>query len=282
MRQRGFTIVELVVVIALLGIISIVTVGFITSTVQGQADIQRRDQLSSSARGAVERIAREVRNALPNSVRVSGACLEFIPALAASRYESVPLTVAAASNAFPSVPFAVEPTGGYIAVYPIDTNRADGSTAANPIYDLDGWSIISPLMASSTLRAASGAVSVRLTANHAFPADSPSQRYFIVDQPVSFCVDGTDLYRYANYGFQTTQLDTSSSTFSNMSEPSKRLLAGGIEGATVTPFSYQGATLARKGVVLIDLFVQDQVLTAADPVQESIRVQFEVQVKNVP
>lgn len=289
-KQYGFTIVELIVVIVLLGIISTVTVGFVTSTMQGYADLTRRDQLSSAVRVAVERMAREIRNALPNSIRVDGAgqCIEFIPSLAASRYLSIPIS---ASSSFPSVPFAVEPPIGRIAVYPIDTNTADEPArpaGENPIYDLDSLSIISPLMsASSALESASGTVDVLLTSTHSFPAESPSKRYFIVDEPVSFCIVGTDLYRFqgasgSSYTFANSQPD-GVTLFANLSEPQEALLASDIvTPVDSSPFKYSEATLLRNGIVLFDLFVQDQILTAADPTQESIRVQFEVQVKNVP
>ncbi|MCP4597307.1 type II secretion system protein [Neptuniibacter sp.] len=298
MRQRGFTIVELIVVITLLSIISLVTVGFITSTMQGYADLKRRDQLSSAARVAVERMAREVRNALPNSIRVpaDGSCLEFIPAIAASRYVSVPIS--ATSTGFPSVPFAVAPDQGRIAVYPIDTNRADEvspggddigrSATINPIYDLDSWSIISPaiISAPNDLVAASGAVNVVLSSSHRFPTDSPSQRYFIVDEPVSFCVVGTDLYRFQGeggaYTYATTQ-PTGAALDSALDEPEQALLASDIESPSGSQsFRYSEASLQRNGIVLFDLLVEDQVLTSADPTQENIRVQFEVQVRNVP
>lgn len=291
--QKGFTLVELIVVITLLGIISLVTVGFITSTMQGYADLTRRDQLSSAVRVAVERMAREIRNALPNSIRVNGAgtCLEFIPSLAASRYISVPLSASAATTSFPSVPFAVEPPRGRVAVYPIDTNTGDEParpSGLNPIYDLDSWSIISPLMsASSALESATGSVNVLLSSAHRFPTDSPSKRYFIVDEPVSFCVVGTDLYRFqgssgSSYSYAINQLDAAT-LFANLAEPQEALLASDVvTPVDSTPFKYSEATLLRNGIVLFDLFIQDQQLSVSDPTQESIRVQFEVQVKNVP
>lgn len=300
MQQRGFTLIELIIVITLLGIISLVTVGFITSSMQGYADLTRRDQLSSAVRVAVERMAREVRNALPNSIRVNadGSCMEFIPALAASRYVSVPLAVA--SGGFSSVPFAVEPEQGRIAVYPIDSNRIDETASGaddasrtssqNPIYDLDSWSIISPLIsASSALESGSGTVTVDFNgaSSHRFPADSPAKRYFIVDEPVSFCLVGSDLYRFQGqngsaYSYAQNQLD-GATLFANLSEPQEALLASDVVSpAGSQPFRYEGATLQRNGIVLFDLFVQDQDLSVADTTQEGIRVQFEVQVKNVP
>ena len=295
MRQKGFTLVELVIVITLLGIISLVTVGFISSSMQGYADLKRRDQLSAAARVAVERMAREVRNALPNSIRVdgTGTCLEFVPAVAASRYLSVP--TASAATSFDSVAYAVEPefVSGRVAVYPIDSNVSDEAHADNPIYKPDSNSIVSPILAAGLTLApnptpASGAVTVTFLggAAHQFPSDSPSARYFIIDEPVSFCLVGTDLFRFqgANgsaYTFSVTQ--PSAATLSALSEPSKALLASDVVSPSGSQtFRYSEATLQRNAIVLFDLLVQDQVLTVSDTTQEEIRIQFEVQVRNVP
>jgi MSHA biogenesis protein MshO len=295
MRQKGFTLVELVIVITLLGIISLVTVGFISSSMQGYADLKRRDQLSAAARVAVERMAREVRNALPNSIRVNGTgtCLEFVPAVAASRYLSVP--TASAATSFDSVAYAVEPefVSGRVAVYPIDSNVSDEVHADNPIYKPDTHSIVSPILAAGLTLApnptpASGAVTVTFLggAAHQFPADSPSARYFIIDEPVSFCLVGTDLYRFQGengsaYTFSVTQ--PSAATLNALSEPNKALLASDVISPSGSQtFRYSEATLQRNAIVLFDLLVQDQVLTVSDTTQEEIRIQFEVQVRNVP
>ena len=78
-RVGGFTLIELVVVITVMGILSIGAVSFITDASDGYANTVRRTELGSTMRLAAERVTRELRNALPNSVRVSGNCLEFIP-----------------------------------------------------------------------------------------------------------------------------------------------------------------------------------------------------------
>ena len=137
------------------------------------------------------------------------------------------------------------------------------------------------------LAAESGTVDVMLSAVHAFPTDSPSLRYFIVDEPVSFCVVGTDLYRFqgvtaSNYSYAIDQPD-GATLLSSLSEPQAALLASDIVSPVGSAsFKYSDATLLRNGIVLFDLFVQDQQLSVSDPTQESIRIQFEVQVKNVP
>jgi MSHA biogenesis protein MshO len=240
-------------------------------------------------------MAREVRNALPNSIRVdgTGTCLEFVPAVAASRYLSVP--TASAATSFDSVAYAVEPeiVSGRVAVYPIDSNVSDEAHTDNPIYKPDTNSIVSPILASGLTLApnptpSSGAVTVTFLggASHQFPSDSPSARYFIIDEPVSFCIDGTDLYRYQGengsaYTFSVTQ--PSVAALNALTEPNRALLASDVVSPSGSQtFRYSEATLQRNAIVLFDLLVQDQVLTVSDTTQEEIRIQFEVQVRNVP
>lgn len=97
-RQYGFTLVEMVVVIVVLGAISAGTAMYIVRSMEAYSDTVRRDQLTSTARIAVEKMTRELRNALPNSIRVDNSggthCIEFFPVQSGSSYESVPRTAA--------------------------------------------------------------------------------------------------------------------------------------------------------------------------------------------
>lgn len=92
---RGFTLVELVMVILLLGVMATFTSQFIGIGTQIYGDASRREQLMSDARFALERLNRELRDAVPGSVRIEdeagnpldqGACLRFWPIATASRY----------------------------------------------------------------------------------------------------------------------------------------------------------------------------------------------------
>ena len=69
---RGFTLIELVVVITLTGIIAVLVGRNITRPVEGFIDLGRRAELVDIAELALRRMGREIHLALPNSVRVSG------------------------------------------------------------------------------------------------------------------------------------------------------------------------------------------------------------------
>src|SRR3954467_11805969 len=85
--QRGLTLIELVVSMVLVAIIIGATLYFAYPLRQA-VDLTTRAELTDIADNALQRIAREVRSALPNSVRVdpSGKFLELMPVRTAGRY----------------------------------------------------------------------------------------------------------------------------------------------------------------------------------------------------
>lgn len=92
-RNRGFTLIEAIVVIVITGIIAGMVAVFIRTPVDGYLDAERRAGLTDIADTAVRRMARDLRLALPNSVRTSadgsGLCIEFIPTKIGARYRAV-------------------------------------------------------------------------------------------------------------------------------------------------------------------------------------------------
>lgn len=70
-HPTGFSLVELVVVILIVGILSAIAGKFITRPVEGYIDLERRTQLVDQAEMALRRIQRDIRQALPNSIRVT-------------------------------------------------------------------------------------------------------------------------------------------------------------------------------------------------------------------
>ena len=91
-RTRGVTLIEMVIVIAITAIVAGAVAVFISRPIEGYADAVRRAELTDTADTALRRISRDLRTALPNSVRIATvggvAYLEFLQTGAGGRYRS--------------------------------------------------------------------------------------------------------------------------------------------------------------------------------------------------
>jgi len=87
--ERGVTLIELVVTIVVIAII-VTAVSFFLTPLRQSADVATRAELSDIADNALQRIGRDVKLALPNSVRVASSggalYLEFLAVRTAGRY----------------------------------------------------------------------------------------------------------------------------------------------------------------------------------------------------
>ena len=89
--QHGFTLIELVMVIVIMGVIGATLAVFMRAPVDAYVDSGRRAALTDLADTAVRRMARDIARALPNSLRTpSTQCVEFIPTRTGGRYRAEP------------------------------------------------------------------------------------------------------------------------------------------------------------------------------------------------
>jgi MSHA biogenesis protein MshO len=89
--QRGFTLVEAIIVIVIMGIVGGMVGIFIAMPVRGFQDSAARAELTDIADLALRRMARDIRLAVPNSVRVNaaGTAIEFLQTKTGGRYLAV-------------------------------------------------------------------------------------------------------------------------------------------------------------------------------------------------
>ncbi|MFT5635936.1 MAG: MSHA biogenesis protein MshO, partial [Cognaticolwellia sp.] len=126
-KQQGFTLVELVTVIVILGVVATSITSFLRFGTKSYTDAADREALISTARFVIERLNREVRHALPNSIRTIGAdnqCLEFVPIDKSAIYLDIPVAPEPANNSVDVVMLAdsLLPTTQYVAVYALNSN----------------------------------------------------------------------------------------------------------------------------------------------------------------
>lgn len=262
---RGFTLVEATVVIAVTGIIAAMVALFIRAPVQSYVDATRRAELTDVADTALRRIARDVRLALPNSVRVTTAggvsYLEFLQTSGGGRYRAE-LTDTGSGDAldFSSADTTFDVLGPAVALPAGDLNRVAVFNLGIPGADAYAGDNI----ANGPATVAGNTLTIPSTL---FPFESPSRRFQIVAFPVTYECNpaaGT-LTRYWNYPIAAAQ-PTPPAGGGNA------LLANGVSACS---FTFNPVVVAqRAGLVTLHLTV-----TRLD---ESVRLYHAVHVSNVP
>jgi MSHA biogenesis protein MshO len=88
-RQAGFTLIEAIMSIVLIGIIGGIVAVFIRAPIQSYKDSVERAELTDLADLSLRRMARDIRLALPNSIRIiNGRTIEFLLTKSGGRYLS--------------------------------------------------------------------------------------------------------------------------------------------------------------------------------------------------
>lgn len=97
---QGFTLVELIVTLVLFGTIAATLTLFFRPAFDAWMDARTRAALADQAGNAVQRLLRDVRAAVPNSVRTPAtSCFELVPTSSGGRYRLAPDTTQSGSAA---------------------------------------------------------------------------------------------------------------------------------------------------------------------------------------
>ncbi|MBV7317389.1 PilW family protein [Shewanella sp. NIFS-20-20] len=270
--QSGFTLVELVTVIIILGILAVGISSFIVFGTQIFVQANAVEKMLGQSRFAIERMSRDIRSAVPNSLRLTQSgnlwqCLELLPISASSTYTSLPVYPNPASATATAIATSQAVAAGQnMLVYPLTAADVYGDPAATTgkIFALAGSEVVGD---DQTLRFGNDVQ---------FSENSPRQRFYIASQPISYCFirepgsSTLELRRYANYGIQIEQ-----------PQPSDGLNAGVLMAENIAndlvvqpPLTVNPANLIDNALVL---------LTPEFSVAgESFRYEQQVQVINAP
>jgi MSHA biogenesis protein MshO len=266
-KQSGFTLIEMIIVIVITGILAGIISTFITRPIEGYVNLSQRAALVYNAENAIRQMRLDIHSALPNSVRVNTAknALELLSTVEAMRYRAQPpgdattrLNFSAADDQFNvfgnfiqlgNLPFT---SATYrIAIYNIGaldystippTPIAGANAYAGP--NAAGANVITPAGTTITITDNGNEDHVDINPAFQFSFESPAQRLFVVDTPVSYICDLTagTLTRYSGYNIQTSQPVPPTSGGS--------LLAQNI---TDCSFSYQPGTSQRAAIVSLKI-----------------------------
>ncbi len=271
---KGFTLLELIMVMVIVSILATMTTDILTLPVKSYLDQQRRGALVDSMEMSVRQMQRDIRQALPNSIRIPAAnTLEFLHTIEGGRYRvskdidgsgdilDFTGTEAVASNKSFDVLGSLQSTpadGDFVVIYNLDAVSTGTSTDPNA-YDGDNLAEIDGTVSTAD--------KIVLKTAKIFPYASPQQRFFIVDTPVTYrCVDG-ELRRYDNTTDASYSIGAATATLNYALQAKATSIS--------CSFSYDSGTASRAAMVTLELNLTDQA-------GESVSRIHQIHVDNLP
>lgn len=251
--SRGFSLIELILVMVMMGILATISTKIITLPVNSYLDLERRTALVDASETTLSRLQRDIRRALPNSIRLSenGSVLELLHTRTGGYYRAKQasdgsgdiLDFTQNDNAFDVFGGLDDLPQGELVIYNLGIAGADAYAGDNR----------SRLTNTATVNL--------LTFNaKQFPLPSPEQRFFIVDTPITYRCLGSQLLRYDGYTIaESPSLGTPSIQADKLS---------------TCHFNYDSGTAMRSGLVTIAMTLTDK--------GESVHLWQQVHVDNVP
>jgi MSHA biogenesis protein MshO len=284
-RSQGFTLVEAIVVMVIIGIVAAMVAVFIRAPILGYRDTVDRAEITDQADLALRRMARDIRLALPNSVRLidNGVGVEFLQTRSGGRYLSVddgvqnlPALDDPTQTSFtvfaPPATFNQVVAGDRVVVYNLGTGMAPADAYAG-----GNTAVIQATPARASDPTLGPIATVTLDRNpfatQSPVMTSPTYSFQVISGAVSFyCApqaDGTlALWRAWNYGINLTP---SIPTGGNRAVVASRLTGCG------NIFSYGSAATQRSALVLLSLELKGRY-----PDSPPIRLVHQVHVDNTP
>lgn len=220
-RNSGFTLIELVVAMTLTTLVIGFVAMFMTAPVDAYISQSERSHLNDSATTITRSLEEDLRNALPNSVRIRNSgtrsILELLKVEAVSFYRPTGQLGSTAAREFDVAPTTetqfslfgrlnMSPTSGYLVV----ANLGTGFTPRDAYRLTNSGTImaLTPGRMSVVQNVTTLEEQVTLTPGFLFAASDTTNRMFLVSGPVSYICNSAAnmraLHRYESYPVTTT------------------------------------------------------------------------------
>lgn len=301
-KSKGFTMIELIVVMVLIGILSGIVFIILRGPMQAYIENERRARLVDVAETALQRMTREIRLALPYSIRRATSAgivsLEFLRTFDGGRYRArgagrLKFTPGNNNQTFTVLSKLTNPGGiqtgsqsvdclnssayclviyniGQPLIAPTAVPPPDNPPSANAY--LGASDIFDGNIATISAVGASGGFDELTFDNSDLPSwnyglQSPNQRFHIVDTAVSFVcnINTGEINRY--YGYPITQSQ------STAPGGTANLL---IDQVTACDFTVIDPTSSRAGLLTMKITITDPVSS------QSVTLLQQVHLDNVP
>ena len=284
LRRGGFTLIEVAIVIVITAIVAVGVAVFLRAPVAGYVDSAARADLADTADTALRRMARDIRLALPNSVRTANDAsnaqyIEFLLTRTGGRYLSTDDNPTSGNvldfyggslkfdvvGTMPSAEQTIQ-VGDSVVVYnlgqgivPADAYQTGGQSNRAQIAGISGNTIT---MATNPYTA------------QTIKMPSPYYRFQVISGPVTYRCDPNvthTLTRYWNYTISATQ----PTSVAAMSTGQNALIATGVSSCA---FTYSLTDSMSSALVVLDL----QLTSATDANAGTVGLFQQIHVDNTP
>lgn len=312
MKTKGFTLIELVIVMVLAGILSVAVSVFIARPISAYASVASRASLVDAADMTLRRMSRDIQSAVPNSLRVktvgNRSAIEMVNIVEGMRYRATPagpyLDFSAPITNFHvigqfqfAIPNGTNPgnptciaNNCRLVVYNTGANTGGAIPSDNPAPGVNVYSTvaappcagcnpppgsvtITPVGTSVTLTNPGSEGNVLMSSGVQFALPSTRQRIDIVDTPVTYLCDvSANQQNITRYSNYTI---TPVQPTDPAVAPLNSATAAQLTGnVTACGFTYSPGTPQRNGVISMSITLTNG--------GETITLMRQVEVNNVP
>jgi MSHA biogenesis protein MshO len=272
--RAGFTLIEIVVVLAITAIVASLATSLVRAPLVAYGHAAARAHLLDRAETALRSMSRDLKRALPNSVRVSGGAIEMLLVADGAAYRRRPGTNpdSGHDHGAPSdrLDFGGDASWNLLGRF-CDLTFAYGTPLAAGTRVVVAGADTDTLYAQAAAGTSAGAITpqsttvtilddgdedqILLSSAFRFQGESPQQRLYLLDSPVSYVCDGPagTVRRYATYSIAAAQpTDPAAAPLDGAG--SRALVADRVASCR---FAHAPATPSRAALVTLELELRE-------------------------